>query len=148
MRAEDTRMDGSGVQLEREAGLARLANAYQRRDLTVFEEECQRDMQLTLAGESQLAGTYHGYEAFADYLATLRTVLASAGQRISFEHPSPDVMVFHQVMVVSGPKHLTEMQLDVIVTYGDDGKIASFDVRPDDEGLFDHIVDSGLAASA
>ncbi|HEX6401123.1 MAG TPA: hypothetical protein VF108_11750 [Actinomycetota bacterium] len=148
MPAEDTRMDGSDVQLGREAGLARLASAYQRHDLSVFEEVCRHDMRLTLEGGSQLAGTYYGYPAFADYLGTLRTVLASAEQRIVFEHPSPDVMVFHQVMVVSGPKHISEMQLDVVVTYAPDGKIASFDVRPDDQGLFDHIVDSGLAASA
>jgi ketosteroid isomerase-like protein len=140
-------MDAAAIRLERERALARLAGAYQRRDLDVFKEECRPDMRLTLEGNSLLAGTYHGYEAFADYLETLRTALSSAGGRIVFEHPSPNVMVFHQVMLVSGPQHGSEMPLDVIVTYAPDGRIASFDVRPDDQGLFDHIVDTALVAA-
>ena len=140
-------MDASAIQLQREAGLAKLAGAYQRRELDIFAEVCRPDMRLTLAGDSMLAGTYHGYEAFADYLETIRTVLSSAGERIVFEHPSLNVMVFHQTMVVSGPKHRSEMRLDVTVTYAPDGRISSFDVYPDDQGLFDHIVDTGLAAA-
>jgi ketosteroid isomerase-like protein len=140
-------MGASGVQLQREAMLARLANAYQQRDLDVFEEVCRPDMRLTLAGDSLLAGTYHGYEAFADYLETMRLVLISAGQRITFEHPSIDVMVCHQSVVVSGPRHVSEMRLDVTITYHPDGRIQSFDAHTDDQGLFDHIIDSGLAAT-
>lgn len=140
-------MDKSDRQLAREEMLAVLANAYQRRDLSAFEETCRPNMTLTLAGKSQLAGTYHGYKAFAEYLATLRTVLASAGQTIEFEHPSPDEMVFHQTMLVMGPRHESEMRLDVRVTYADNGRIESFDVRADDQGLFDYIVDTGLAST-
>lgn len=140
-------MAKSEQQRAREETLAILANAYQRRDLSAFEETCRPDMTLTLAGKSQLAGTYHGYKAFAEYLSTLRTVLASAQQTIEFEHPSSDAMLFHQTMVVMGPRHQSEMRLDVTVTYAEDGRIQSFDVRPDDQGLFDYIVDTGLAST-
>jgi hypothetical protein len=140
-------MDVSSVPQQREESLARLAVAYERRELGVFEEVCRPDMRLTLGGNSLLAGTYHGYEAFADYLETLRTVLSSAGGRIEFEHPSLNVMRFHQTIVLAGPNHTSEMRLDVTVTYHPDGRIQSFDAYPDDQGLFDHIVDAGLAAA-
>ncbi|HET9672598.1 MAG TPA: hypothetical protein VFQ40_07090 [Actinomycetota bacterium] len=129
------------VQLRREGLIARLASAYQRRDLGAFEDEVRPDMTLTLTGSSRLAGTYRGYEAFASYLEVLRRVVASAAERIRFEHDEHE-MVFHQLMVVSGPSHQTEIELRVVVRFADDGRVASFFVEPQDQGLFDHVVDS------
>jgi len=126
---------------DREATLLGLAAAYQHRDLGVFENEVRPDMSLTLAGSSRLAGTYHGYEAFGSYLEVLREVMAAARKPIKFEHGS-NWMVFRQVMVVSGPQHDVEMTLVVSVGYDDDGLIESFLVEPEDQGLFDYVVDT------
>ena len=132
---------GREVEVEREGLLARLAGAYQRRELEVFEEACRPDMVLTLAGSSRLAGTYHGYGAFADYLTALRDVLRSTGRQIVFHHDG-DQMVFRQLMVVSGPNHAIEMELLITVRFHADGRVESFLVEPDDQGLFDYVVDS------
>lgn len=132
-----------GLRADREAALLELAGAYQRRELDVFEAVVRRDMRLTLAGQSRLAGTYVGYEAFGRYLEVLRRVLRSAGRPITFLH-EPNEMTFRQVMAVYGPKHDVEMTLVVTVTYDGEGKIASFLVHPEDQGLFDHVVDTSL----
>lgn len=129
------------VQLRREGLIARLASAYQRRDMAAFEDEVVPDMTLTLTGSSRLAGTYHGFEAFARYLEVLRSVVASTAERIRFEHEHAR-MVFHQLMVVSGPKHRSEIELRVVVDFAEDGRVRSFFVEPQDQGLFDHVVDS------
>jgi ketosteroid isomerase-like protein len=138
----------SQVQIEREGLLERLASAYQRRDLAVFEEVVRPDMVLTLAGSSRLAGTYHGYGAFSEYLEALRHVLRSAEKQITFKHNSNE-MVFWQAMIVSGPRHQVEMTLRVTVRFHyADGRVESFYVEPEDQKLFDHVVDSTMKTSA
>jgi len=133
------------IQMDREAALLELATAFQRRDLGVFEGAVRPDMTLTLGGSSRLAGTYVGYEAFGRYLEVLRWVLRSAGKMITFVHEK-DEMTFSQVMVVSGPRHDVEMTLVVTVLYDHEGKIASFLVLPEDQGLFDYVVDTSVPA--
>lgn len=133
------------IRVDREAVLLELASAYQRRELGVFEAAVRPDMTLTLGGSSRLAGTYVGYDAFGRYLEVLRRVLRSAGKPITFVHEK-DEMTFSQAMVVYGPKHDVEMTLVVTVLYDEDGKIRSFLVQPEDQGLFDYVVDSSLPA--
>jgi ketosteroid isomerase-like protein len=133
------------IQVEREAVLLELATAYQRRELDIFEAAVRPDMTLTLGGSSRLAGTYVGYDAFGRYLEVLRRVLRSAGRPITFVHEKNE-MTFRQVMVVYGPQHDVEMTLAVTILYDDEGKIASFLVLPEDQGLFDHVVDTSLPA--
>jgi ketosteroid isomerase-like protein len=135
------------IQLEREATLVDLASAYQRRDLPVFEAAVSPDMALTLAGTSRLAGTYHGYASFGRYLEVLREVLRSAGKPISFTHDENE-MTFRQVMVVMGPDHDAEMTLVVTMRYDDDNRIQSFLVQPQDQGLFDHVVNTSTRVPA
>jgi ketosteroid isomerase-like protein len=134
-------MGATGGQLRREGLIARLASAYQRRDLAAFEPDMRPDMVLTLTGSSRLAGTYRGYEAFARYLEALRQVVRSAEERITFEHDG-DEMTFHQTMVLVGPRHQVDMVLKVIVRFDDDDRVSSFTVEPQDQGLFDHVIDS------
>lgn len=55
------------IRVAREATVARLASAYQRREFEVFEKVVRPDMSLTLRGRSRLAGGYQGYEAFGRY---------------------------------------------------------------------------------
>jgi ketosteroid isomerase-like protein len=129
------------LHLRREGLIARLASAFQRRDLAAFEPDMRPDMVLTLSGASRLAGTYRGYGAFARYLEALRQVVRSAEQRIIYEHEGDD-MTFHQTMVVAGPRHQVEITLKVLVRFADDGRVASFHVQPLDQGLFDHVIDS------
>ena len=133
------------IRVDREAVLLELASAYQRRELGVFEAAVRPDMTLTLGGSSHLAGTYVGYDAFGRYLEVLRRVLRSAGKPITFVHEK-DEMTFSQAMVVYGPNHDVEMTLVVTVLYDEDGKIRSFLVQPEDQGLFDYVVDTSLPA--
>ena len=126
---------------DREASLLGLAAAYQHRALGAFEAAVRPDMTLTLAGSSRLAGTYHGYDSFGRYLEILREVMSAARKPIRFEHSS-DEMIFRQVMIVSGPQHDVEMTLVVTVSYDDAGLIESFRVEPEDQGLFDYVIDT------
>ena len=129
------------IQLDREATLVDLASAYQRRDLPVFEAAVSPDMALTLAGTSRLAGTYRGYDSFGRYLQVVREVLRSAGKPITFTHGENE-MTFRQVMVVMGPDHDAEMTLVVTMRYDDANRIQSFLVQPQDQGLFDHVINT------
>lgn len=135
------------IQLDREAMLVDLASSYQRRDLPVFEAAVSPDMALTLSGASRLAGTYHGYDSFGRYLEVLRKVLRSAGKPITFTHGENE-MTFRQVMVVMGPDHDAEMTLVVTMRYDEDNRIQSFLVQPQDQGLFDHVVNTSTRIPA
>ena len=135
------------IQLDREATLVDLANAYQRRDLAVFEAAVSPDMALTLAGGSRLAGTYWGYDSFGRYLQVLREVLRSAGKPITFTHGDNE-MTFRQIMIVMGPEHEAEMTLVVTMRYDDDNRIQSFLVQPQDQGLFDHVLNTSTRVPA
>lgn len=149
------RTDGDGVmegrttrelRIEREGLLARLASAYQRGDLAAFEESMRPDMELTLRGHSRLAGTYHGYEAFARYLEALREVVTSAARRITFEHEG-DAMVFRQFMMVNAPSREAEIELRVRVIFHEDERVQSFTVEPQEQQLFDAVIDASAKAS-
>ena len=140
-------MELKQIQLDREAMLVDLASAYQRRDLPVFEAAVSPDMALTLAGTSRLAGTYHGYDSFGRYLEVLRQVLRSAGKPITFTHDHNE-MTFRQVMVVMGPEHDAEMTLVVTMRYDDENRIQSFLVQPQDQGLFDHVINTSAKVPA
>jgi ketosteroid isomerase-like protein len=135
------------VEIEREGLFARLATAYQRRDLDVFEEACRPDMVVTLAGSSRLAGTYHGYGAFSEYLDAVRDVLRAADDTIRFEHDG-DQMIFTQAVVISGPNHQVEMPLRVTVVFHADGRVQSFLAELGDQGLFDYVVNTAARPSA
>ena len=134
------------IEVEREGLLARLAMAYQRRDFDVFEAACRPDMVLTLAGSSRLAGTYHGYRAFSDYLDAVRDVLRAAEDQPVFQHDG-DRMIFTQPVVISGPFHQVEMQLRVTVEFHADGRIESFLAELGDQGLFDYVVNTSAQPS-
>ena len=137
-------MSTGANRVEREAVLLELAAAYQRRELDVFDAAVRPDMTLTLVGESRLAGTYVGYDAFGSYLEVLRRLMRSAGKPIVFTHDSAAQMTFRQIMVVFNDQHDAEMPLTVTVGYDPDGKIASFLVQPEDQAFFDHLVDTSL----
>lgn len=137
----------SKARIEREVSLFELASAYERGDISAYKEAVRPDVALTLTGSSQLAGTYHGYEAFGRYLRVLRRVMRSAGKLVTFDHDG-NVTVFKQVMVVSSPKHDAEITLFVRVQYDEEGRIETFLVVPEDQGLFDHVIDTAVAHSA
>jgi ketosteroid isomerase-like protein len=135
------------VTVEREGLLAKLATAYQRRELDVFEEACRPDMVVTLAGSSRLSGTYHGYGAFSEYLDAVRDVLRAADGTIRFEHDG-DQMIFTQAVVISGPNHQVEMPLRVTVVFHPDGRVQSFLAELGDQGLFDYVVNTSARPPA
>ena len=137
---------GRAVEVEREGLLAKLATAYQRRELDVFEEACRPDMVVTLAGSSRLSGTYHGYGAFSEYLDAIRDVLRAANDTIRFEHDG-DQMIFTQAVVISGPNHQVEMPLRVTVVFHPDGRVQSFLAELEDQGLFDYVVNTSARPS-
>jgi ketosteroid isomerase-like protein len=139
-------MSTPATRVEREAVLLELAAAYQRRELEVFEAAVRQDMTLTLAGESHLAGTYVGYDAFGNYLQVLRRLMRSAGKPIVFTHDSPAQMTFRQIMTVFNDRHEAEFPLAVTIRYDSHGKIASFLVQPEDQAFFDHLVDTSIPA--
>ena len=135
------------VEVEREGLLAKLATAYQRRELDVFEEACRPDMVVTLAGSSRLSGTYHGYGAFSEYLDAVRDVLRAADDQIRFEHDG-DQMIITQAVVISGPNHQVEMPMRVTVVFHADGRVQSFLAEMGDQGLFDYVVNTSARPSA
>jgi hypothetical protein len=103
-------------------------------------------MVVTLAGSSRLAGTYHGYGAFSEYLDAVRDVLRSADERVVFEHDE-DQMVFTQKIIVSGPFHQVEMPMRVTGVFHADGRVQSFLAEMGDQGLFDYVVDTSAQPS-
>jgi len=135
------------VERHREAVIGVLADAFQRRDFDAFREPLDPELVLTLPGSSWLAGIYHGYEPFARYLLAIRQVLVWPGDAITFSHHGNE-MIFRQSMIVTGPSHEAEMALIVTVTFDDDERIRSFYVQPEDQGLFDYVLNSVLERSS
>ena len=135
------------IQLDREATLVDLANAYQRRDLAVLEAAVSPDMALTLAGGSRLAGTYRGIPLLLP-LPPGASGGPEIGRQAHHVHPWRQRDDFRQIMIVMGPEHEAEMTLVVTMRYDDDSRIQSFLVQPQDQGLFDHVVNTSTRVPA
>lgn len=103
------------------------------------------DVALTLAGVSRLAGTYRGRDACRAQLEVLREVLLPARKPVTFKHDE-NVTIFRQIMVVSGPRHDVEMTLATTVGYDDEGLIESLLIEPEDQELFDYVVDTSATS--
>ena len=87
-----------------------------------------------------------GLEDVSRCVLGLRQVLASEDRRTTFLHEGDQMIVRHDIMV-HGPEHVVEMTLRVRVRYDREGKAESIDLEPEDLGLFDHVLNTGLRKS-
>lgn len=131
---------------DRECLFAELLAAFGRRDHDVIRASMRPDVVLVLPGSSPLAGTHRGIAEVGHFVVALRMVLQTGSNNgeISFLHEGDQMVVRHQVSVL-GPRHTAEMVLRQRFTFdGRGGKLASITVEPEDEGLFDYVVQSAL----
>jgi ketosteroid isomerase-like protein len=134
---------------DREGLFAELLAAFGRRDHAVIRAAMRPDVVLVLPGSSPLAGTHRGIAEVGRFVVALRMVLQTGRNdgQISFLHDGDDMIVRHQVSVL-GPRHTAEMVLRQRFTFdGPGGKLASITVEPEDEGLFDYVVESALGTA-
>jgi ketosteroid isomerase-like protein len=119
------------VQQEREAQFARNIDAFIRRDFGVIDGTMRPDVTLDMPGSSWLAGTYRGLEAKSRGVMALRQVFNSDKRLVTFLHRRGQMVARHAI-VVSGPRHEAEMNLDVRIGYDQQGRFATIDVEPAD----------------
>ena len=139
-------MSNETLNSDREALFAELLAAFARRDHGVIRASMRSDVTLVLPGSSPLAGTHRGIAEVGHFVVALRMVLQTgrANGTITFVHEGDEMVVRHQVSVL-GPQHTAEMVLRQHFTFdGPGGKLASITVEPEDEGLFDYVVQSAL----
>jgi hypothetical protein len=130
------------IRFEHEGIVARIKDAYERRQFDTLEELCRPDVELTMAGSSRLAGTYHGRRPFSEYVRAARQVVRPLEEVFTVEHHADDELSVSQAIEVAGPRHHAEMPIRVTIRFHPDGLIQSIHVEPGDLGLFDHVVDS------
>jgi ketosteroid isomerase-like protein len=128
---------------EREASFSRLVSAFTRKGYGAFQEAMRPDVELEVPGSSPLAGTRRGWEEVGRYLATLGQVLRSGEKPITFVHEGNRMIVTHVVSVL-GPSHAVEMSLVIAVAFDEQGRVAEILVRPDDQMLFDRVLNAAL----
>jgi hypothetical protein len=131
---------------EREARFIEGVGAFIRRDFEVMEKTMRPDVVMRLPGWSWLAGTYRGPEEVGRCILSLRQVLESNEDRISFRHDEDRMIVTHEIQL-HGALHHIDMTFTVWVSYDSDERVNSISVEPADLGLFDHVVKSSLVAS-
>jgi ketosteroid isomerase-like protein len=139
-------MSHEALHSDRECLFAELLAAFGRRDNDVIRAAMRPDVDLVLPGSSPLAGTHRGIAEVSRFVVALRMVLQTGrnDSQISFLHQGDQMVVRHQVSVL-GPRHTAEMVLRQRFTFdGPGGKIVSITVEPEDEGLFDYVVQSAL----
>jgi ketosteroid isomerase-like protein len=134
------------VQAHREAQFVHHMGAFMRRDFETLEAAWRLDVVMDMPGTSWLAGTHRGLEDVSRCVLGLRQVLASEDRRTTFLHEGDQMIVRHDIMV-HGPEHVVEMTLRVRVRYDREGKAESIDLEPEDLGLFDHVLNTGLRKS-
>ena len=141
--------DNGTLASDREGLFAELLAAFGRRDHAVIRAAMRPDVVLVLPGSSPLAGTHRGIAEVGRFVVALRMVLQTGRNdgQISFLHDGDDMIVRHQVSVL-GPRHTVEMVLRQRFTFdGPGGKLATITVEPEDEGLFDYVVESALGTA-
>lgn len=135
------------TRIEREIELFEIASAFYRGDASAFKDMVGPGVTLTLTGSSHLAGTYHGYRAIGRCLDLMHEALRSSGQPTVFEHEG-NVTVLRRIVKVCSWRHEVEMTIAIVVRYDEEGKIARVLVEPEDQGLFDHVLDTAILHSA
>jgi ketosteroid isomerase-like protein len=137
-------MSDDQLSSDREVIFAELLAAFGRHDHDVIRAAMSSDVILVMPGSSPLAGTHRGIEEVGRFVASLRAVLDSGQHEVSFEHEGDEMVVRHQVEV-HGPQHIAGMILyQRFVFDSPSGKIVSITVEPEDGGLFDYVIHSGL----
>ena len=131
---------------EREARFIENVRAFIRRDFDAIERNMRPDVVLHLPGWSWLAGTYHGPEEVGRCILSLRQVLDSNEDRISFRHDGDQMTVTHEIKL-HGALHHIDMTFTIGVRYDSNERMKSIIVEPSDLGLFDHVLKSSPLAS-
>jgi hypothetical protein len=124
---------------DRESLFARLSTAYVARDFATIERWLRPDVVLHIPGSSPFAGEHPGDAAVARLLVGLRQFLDPGERPISFTHEG-DLMIASQTVSVSGPQHLVEMEVKVMIRFDDEGRVIAAYLQPSDMGLFDHVI--------
>jgi ketosteroid isomerase-like protein len=122
--------------------VAQLKDAYDHREFDALLQLCRPDVELTLAGASRLAGTYHGRRPFSDLAKSIRQVLRPLEEVFTIERQDDAEIEVSQGVEVAGPEHSAQMPVRVTVRFHPDGLVQSILVEAGDQGLFDHVIDS------
>jgi len=138
---------GSDRRQRRESLFTSMVIAFARGDLAALEEGVRPDVELTLRGDSWLAGKYRGYEEFAQYAAGAGLVLGAVNRQLSYFHAGDEMTVVHDFLVGRGAS-LVEMPLHEVVGFDDDDLVESLLIRPWDQHLFDEAVNAFLLTTA
>ena len=128
-------------QREREALFTQLVEAFARGDHAALEPGVRPDVELTLGGTSWLAGTCRGYEEFQQYVAGAALVLSRAEGQLSYHHSEGQMVVIRDFLI---DRSAVRMALHEVITFDDDGRVRSLEVRPWDQAKFDEAVDASL----
>ncbi|MGH2590868.1 MAG: leucine zipper domain-containing protein, partial [Actinomycetota bacterium] len=135
------------TRIERELELFEIAAAFYRGDVPALRDFFGPDVSLTLTGSSRLAGTYTGYRAIGRCLDLMQEIVRPSGKPSVFEHEG-NVTLLRRLVVVHSWRHEVEMTITVLVRYDDQGHIQRVLVEPDDQGLFDHVIDTSNEIAA
>ncbi|TMK33307.1 MAG: hypothetical protein E6G58_13530 [Actinobacteria bacterium] len=138
---------GSDRRQRRERLFTRMVMAFARGDLAALEEGVRPDVELTLRGDSWLAGRYRGYEEFGQYAAGAALVLGAVNRQLSYFHAGAEMTVVHDFLVGGGAL-LVEMPLHEVVGFDADDLVESLLIRPWDQRLFDEAVNAFLVSTA
>jgi hypothetical protein len=102
---------------------------------------------VTPTGSSRLAGTYRGRHAIGRFIDALHEVLRSSDKpTVSVFDDEGDSAMFRRIVLLVSPTHVVEMMIDVLFVYDDTGYISHVQIQPDDQGLFDYVIDAATAA--
>jgi hypothetical protein len=134
------------VRRDREARFSEGVSAFIRRDFEAIGKTMRPDVVMRIPGWSWLAGSYRGPEEVGRCILSLRQVLDSSEDRISFLHDEDQVIVTHEIKL-HGALHHIDMTFTIRVSYDTDERVKSISVEPADLGLFDHVLKSFLVAS-
>jgi len=128
---------------EREARFIDGVGAFIRRDFEAIERTMRPDVVMRMPGWSWLAGSYHGPEEVGRCILSLRRVLESSEDRVSFFHDADRMTVTHEIKL-HGAFHHIDMAFTIGISYDADERVQTISVEPADLGLFDHVLKSSL----
>jgi hypothetical protein len=127
---------------EREAMLARLSDAFTRRDYATIIEALRHDVDVEVPGHSRFAGHHRGPEAVGRWLRGMQGAVVQVGNRIEFSHEGDDMVVTQVVGLKLG-----EWTHRFRITFDESGRIERMVWEADDIETFDVLVEAVFEAA-
>jgi hypothetical protein len=109
--------------VDNRALIEQLAVAFRDADFAAFQQGLAPDGELTLAGESRIAGTYSGVGQVMGFIAKLHRMVRPDSLELLAVQETPEGLEIHLSLTIAAARGLAEQRLVDEVVFAADGRV-------------------------